>query len=99
MRRVSEQVNRENKEADVKREESYSGGCLGTPTETVLLALRLAGAAWTSSTRNHGTGEIGDPTAYAHKEDLKAQMLLTYPENGTQKNDIHAPGFERDEAG
>ena len=41
----------------------------------------IMGLAW---------GEIGDLTAYAHKEDLKAQMLQTYPENGTQKNDIHA---------
>lgn len=41
----------------------------------------IMGLAW---------GEIGDLTAYVHKEDLKAQMLLTYPENGTQKNDIHA---------
>ena len=32
----------------------------------------------------------GDLTAYAHKEDLKAQMLQTYPENGTLKNAIHA---------
>lgn len=41
----------------------------------------IMGLAW---------GEIGDLSAYAHKEDLKAQMLQTYPENGTQKNDIHA---------
>ena len=41
----------------------------------------IMGLAW---------GEIGDLTAYVHKEDLKAQMLQTYPENGTQKNDIHA---------
>ena len=39
----------------------------------------IMGLAW---------GEIGDLSAYAHKEDLKAQMLQTYPENGTQKNDI-----------
>ena len=41
----------------------------------------IMGLAW---------GEIGDLGAYVHKEDLKAQMLQTYPENGTQKNDIHA---------
>ena len=41
----------------------------------------IMGLAW---------GEIGDLTAYAHKEDLKAQMLQTYPENGTQRNAIHA---------
>lgn len=41
----------------------------------------IMGLAW---------GEVGDLSAYAHKEDLKAQMLQTYPENGTQKNDIHA---------
>jgi len=41
----------------------------------------IMGLAW---------GEIRDLTVYAHKEDLKAQMLQTYPENGTQKNDIHA---------
>ena len=41
----------------------------------------IMGLAW---------GEIGDLTTYAHKEDLKAQMLQTYPENGTLKNAIHA---------
>ncbi len=34
-------------------------------------------------------GEIGDLTAYAHNEDLKAQMLQTYFRKRT-KNDIHA---------
>lgn len=41
----------------------------------------IMGLAW---------GEVGDLTAYANKEDLKAQMLQTYPEKGAQKNDIHA---------
>ena len=39
----------------------------------------IMGLAW---------GEIRDLTVYAHKEDLKAQMLQTYPENGTQRNAI-----------
>ena len=39
----------------------------------------IMGLAW---------GEIRDLTACAHKEDLKAQMLQTYPENGTQRNAI-----------
>lgn len=35
-------------------------------------------------------GEVGDLSSYATKQGLKQQMLQTYPENGTQKNDIHA---------
>ena len=41
----------------------------------------IMGLAW---------GEVGDLSSYATKQGLKAQMLQTYPENGTQKNDIHA---------
>lgn len=41
----------------------------------------IMGLAW---------GEAGDLSSYATKQGLKQQMLQTYPENGTQKNDIHA---------
>ena len=41
----------------------------------------IMGLAW---------GEVGDLSSYATKQGLKQQMLQTYPENGTQKNDIHA---------
>ena len=96
--RVSEQVNRENKQANKDKEEITQAAALGddgvqtvrywlyAPGEGACMweefyARGIMGLAW---------GEIGDLSAYAHKEDLKAQMLQTYPENGTQKNDIHA---------
>ena len=41
----------------------------------------MMGLAW---------GEVGDLSSYATKQGLKQQMLETYPEKGTQKNDIHA---------
>ena len=96
--RVSEQVNRENKLADKDKEEVIQAAALGDDgVQTVrywlyapgkrackweeFYARGIMGLAW---------GEVGDLTAYANKEDLKAQMLQTYPENGAQKNDIHA---------
>ena len=96
--RVSEQVNRENKEADKEKEEVTQAAALGdADVETVRYWLYAPGRGacmwdefYTRGIMGLAWGEIGDLTAYAHKEDLKAQMLQTYPENGTQKNDIHA---------
>lgn len=96
--RVSEQVNRENKEADKDKEEVAQAAALGdADVETVRYWLYAPGRGacmwdefYSRGIMGLAWGEIGDLTAYAHKEDLKAQMLQTYPENGTQKNDIHA---------
>ena len=96
--RVSEQVNRENKQADKEKEEVTQAAALGdADVETVRYWLYAPGRGacmwdefYTRGIMGLAWGEIGDLTAYAHKEDLKAQMLQTYPENGTQKNDIHA---------
>ena len=96
--RVSEQVNRENKEADNDKEEVTQAAALGdADVETVRYWLYAPGRGacmwdefYSRGIMGLAWGEIGDLTAYAHKEDLKAQMLQTYPENGTQKNDIHA---------
>ena len=96
--RVSEQVNRENKEADNDKEEVTQAAALGdADVETVHYWLYAPGRGacmwdefYSRGIMGLAWGEIGDLTAYAHKEDLKAQMLQTYPENGTQKNDIHA---------
>ena len=96
--RVSEQVNRENKEADKEKEEVTQAAALGdADVETVRYWLYAPGRGacmwdefYSRGIMGLAWGEIGDLTAYAHKEDLKAQMLQTYPENGTQKNDIHA---------
>ena len=94
----SEQVNRENKEADKDKEEVAQAAALGdADVETVRYWLYAPGRGacmwdefYSRGIMGLAWGEIGDLTAYAHKEDLKAQMLQTYPENGTQKNDIHA---------
>ena len=94
----SELVNRENKEADKEKEEVTQAAALGdADVETVRYWLYAPGRGACMWDEFHlrgimglAWGEIGDLTAYAHKEDLKAQMLQTYPENGTQKNDIHA---------
>ena len=96
--RPSELVNRENKEADKEKEEVTQAAALGdADVETVRYWLYAPGRGACMWDEFHlrgimglAWGEIGDLTAYAHKEDLKAQMLQTYPENGTQKNDIHA---------
>ncbi|MBF1253660.1 MAG: AAA family ATPase, partial [Isoptericola variabilis] len=96
--RPSEQVNRENKEADNDKEEVTQAAALGdADVETVRYWLYAPGRGacmwdefYSRGIMGLAWGEIGDLTAYAHKEDLKAQMLQTYPENGTQKNDIHA---------
>ena len=96
--RPSELVNRENKEADKEKEEVTQAAALGdADVETVRYWLYAPGRGacmwdefYTRGIMGLAWGEIGDLTAYAHKEDLKAQMLQTYPENGTQKNDIHA---------
>ena len=96
--RVSEQVNRENKQADKEKEEVTQAAALGdADVETVRYWLYAPGRGacmweefYSRGIMGLAWGEIGDLTAYAHKEDLKAQMLQTYPENGTQKNDIHA---------
>ena len=96
--RPSEQVNRENKEADKEKEEVTQAAALGdADVETVRYWLYAPGRGacmwdefYSRGIMGLAWGEIGDLTAYAHKEDLKAQMLQTYPENGTQKNDIHA---------
>lgn len=96
--RVSEQVNRENKQADKEKEEVTQAAALGdADVETVRYWLYAPGRGacmwdefYSREIMGLAWGEIGDLTAYAHKEDLKAQMLQTYPENGTQKNDIHA---------
>ena len=96
--RVSEQVNRETKEADKEKEEVVQAAALGdadvqtvrywlyAPGEGACMwdefyARGIMGLAW---------GEVGDLSSYATKQGLKQQMLQTYPENGTQKNDIHA---------
>lgn len=96
--RPSELVNRENKEADKEKEEFTQAAALGdADVETVRYWLYAPGRGacmwdefYSCGIMGLAWGEIGDLTAYAHKEDLKAQMLQTYPENGTQKNDIHA---------
>ena len=96
--RVSEQVNRENKQADKDKEEVTQAAALGdADVETVRYWLYAPGRGacmweefYSRGIMGLAWGEIGDLTTYAHKEDLKAQMLQTYPENGTQKNDIHA---------
>ena len=96
--RPSELVNRENKEADKEKEEVTQAAALGdADVETVRYWLYAPGRGACMWDEFHlrgimglAWGEIGDLTAYAYKEDLKAQMLQTYPENGTQKNDIHA---------
>ena len=96
--RPSELVNRENKEADKEKEELTQAAALGdADVETVRYWLYAPGRGacmwdefYSRGIMGLAWGEIGDLTAYAHKEDLKAQMLQTYPENGTQKNDIHA---------
>ena len=96
--RPSELVNRENKEADKEKEEVTQAAALGdADVETVRYWLYAPGRGacmwdefYSRGIMGLAWGEIGDLTAYAHKEDLKAQMLQTYPENGTQKNDIHA---------
>ena len=96
--RVSEQVNRESKQADKDKEEVTQAAALGdADVETVRYWLYAPGRGacmweefYSRGIMGLAWGEIGDLTAYAHKEDLKAQMLQTYPENGTQKNDIHA---------
>lgn len=96
--RPSEQVNRENKKADNDKEEVTQAAALGdADVETVRYWLYAPGRGacmwdefYSRGIMGLAWGEIGDLTAYAHKEDLKAQMLQTYPENGTQKNDIHA---------
>ena len=96
--RVSEQVNRETKEAGKEKEEVVQAAALGdadvqtvrywlyAPGEGACMwdefyARGIMGLAW---------GEVGDLSSYATKQGLKQQMLQTYPENGTQKNDIHA---------
>ena len=96
--RPSELVNRENKEADKEKEEATQEAALGdADVETVRYWLYAPGRGacmwdefYSRGIMGLAWGEIGDLTAYTHKEDLKAQMLQTYPENGTQKNDIHA---------
>ena len=96
--RPSELVNRENKEADKEKEEVAQAAALGdADVETVRYWLYAPGRGacmwdefYERGVMGLAWGEIGDLTAYVHKEDLKAQMLQTYPENGTQKNDIHA---------
>ena len=96
--RVSEQLNRETKEAGKEKEEVVQAAALGdadvqtvrywlyAPGEGACMwdefyARGIMGLAW---------GEVGDLSSYATKQGLKQQMLQTYPENGTQKNDIHA---------
>ena len=96
--RPSELVNRENKQADKDKEEVTQAAALGDDgVQTVRYWLYAPGEGackwdefYSRGIMGLAWGEIGDLTAYAHKEDLKAQMLQTYPENGTQKNDIHA---------
>ena len=96
--RVSEQVNRENRQADKDKEEVTQAAALGdADVETVRYWLYAPGRGacmweefFSRGIMGLAWGEIGDLTAYAYKEELKAQMLQTYPENGTQKNDIHA---------
>ena len=96
--RFSEQVNREMKEADKEKEEVVQAAALGdADVQTVRYWLYAPGRGacmweefYSRGIMGLAWGEIGALTAYANKEDLKAQMLQTYPENGTQKNDIHA---------
>ena len=96
--RFSEQVNRETKEADKEKEEVVQAAALGDDgVQTVRYWLYAPGEGacmweefYERGVMGLAWGEIGDLSAYAHKEDLKAQMFQTYPENGTQKNDIHA---------
>ena len=96
--RVSEQVNRENKQADKDKEEVTQAAALGDDgVQTVRYWLYAPGEGackWDEFYKRGimglAWGEVGDLSSYATKQGLKAQMLQTYPENGTQKNDIHA---------
>ena len=96
--RVSEQVNRENKQADKDKEEVIQAAALGDDgVQTVRYWLYAPGEGackWDEFYKRGimglAWGEVGDLSSYATKQGLKAQMLQTYPENGTQKNDIHA---------
>jgi len=96
--RVSEQVNRENKQADKEKEEVTQAAALGDDgVQTVRYWLYAPGEGackWDEFYKRGimglAWGEVGDLSSYATKQGLKAQMLQTYPENGTQKNDIHA---------
>ena len=96
--RVSEQVNRENKQADKDKEEVTQAAALGDDgVQTVSYWLYAPGEGackwdefYERGIMGLAWGEVGDLSSYATKQGLKAQMLQTYPENGTQKNDIHA---------
>ena len=96
--RVSEQVNRENKQADKDKEEVTQAAALGDDgVQTVRYWLYAPGEGackwdefYERGIMGLAWGEVGDLSSYATKQGLKAQMLQTYPENGTQKNDIHA---------
>lgn len=96
--RVSEQVNRENKQADKDKEEVTQAAALGDDgVQTVRYWLYAPGEGackWDEFYKRGimglAWGEVGDLSSYATKQGLKQQMLQTYPENGTQKNDIHA---------
>ena len=97
---VSERVNRENKEADKEKDkeditQTAALGDEGVQTVRYWLYAPGEGACMWDEFYERGImglawGEIGDLSSYATKQGLKQQMLQTYPENGTQKNDIHA---------
>lgn len=98
--RVAEQVNRESKEVDKEKDEegvtqTTALGDDGVQTVRYWLYAPGEGACKWDEFYKRGImglawGEVGDLSSYATKQGLKAQMLQTYPENGTQKNDIHA---------
>ena len=98
--RVSEQVNRESKEVDKEKDEegvtqTTALGDDGVQTVRYWLYAPGEGACMWDEFYARGImglawGEVGDLSSYATKQGLKQQMLQTYPENGTQKNDIHA---------
>ena len=98
--RVAEQVNRESKEVDKEKDEegvtqTTALGDDGVQTVRYWLYAPGEGACMWDEFYARGImglawGEVGDLSSYATKQGLKQQMLQTYPENGTQKNDIHA---------
>ena len=96
--RVSEQVNRENKQADKDKEEVTQAAALGdADVETVRYWLYAPGRGacmweefYQRGVMGLGWHQLGDLSEYATKEDMRQRLLDTRDDNTSQTNSARA---------
>ena len=96
--RVSEQVNRENKQADKDKEEFTQAAALGdADVETVRYWLYAPGRGacmweefYQRGVMGLGWHQLGDLSEYATKEDMRQRLLDTRDDNTSQTNSARA---------